>query len=62
MKVEIEELELMALKVKADNWDKLGEKIETCYAEEGDEDFGEFGDEPDLATIGELAATAYGWL
>ena len=62
MKVEIEELELTALKVKAANWDKLGEEIAACYAEEGDEDFEEHEGEADLVTIGEIAATAYGWL
>lgn len=54
---------------KAAKWDALGEKIAKCYADydnNGNELLTEyeeeFGSEPDLITIGEMAASAYGWL
>jgi superfamily II RNA helicase len=51
--------EIARLKVKADKWEALGDKIAKCY--EVDDD-GEFVNDSDLVTIGELAATAYGYL
>lgn len=45
---------LKALKVKADNWDKLEAKITAIY--DGPEDKGDLGD------IGEIAAMAFGYL
>jgi hypothetical protein len=51
-------------KVKAEKWDALGKEIETCYCNED----GEYDEETpecveaDLVTIGEIAASAYGWL
>lgn len=56
-------------KAKAEKWDALGEKIAKCY-NDYDDDGGElpsdyeneFGSEPDLGTIGEYAASAFGWL
>jgi hypothetical protein len=54
---------------KAEKWDKLAQKIDSCYGEfdengeEGESDYeNEFGSEPDLCTIGEYAASAFGYL
>lgn len=47
---------------KAAKWDLLYDKIGKCYAEEGDEYFDEYNGEADLVTIGEIAATAFGYL
>lgn len=65
--VSIEELEL--LKEKAEKWDKLGEKIDKCYGDYNENNVEmkseyeeENGSEPDLGTIGEIAASAYGYL
>jgi len=62
-----EQIEEMANKTK--KWDALGEKIAKCYGDYDDEGNElpseyeeEFGSEPDLCTIGEMAASAYGWL
>lgn len=52
-------------KEKAEKWDRLDEKISKCYpeyddhAEENDDDD---YDNTDLGTIGELAASAFGYL
>lgn len=51
-------------KSKAAKWDKLGDEISKCYCNsegEYDEDNPEIED-ADLGTIGEMAASAYGWL
>jgi hypothetical protein len=51
-------------KSKATKWDKLGDEISKCYRNsegEYDEDNPEIED-ADLGTIGEMAASAYGWL
>ena len=60
------EEELNVLKRKAQKWDELGEKIARCYPPEpGDEiegDETDYIDDADLITIGEMAASAYGWL
>ncbi len=49
-------------KTKSDKWDKLGANIAKCYVDEnGDDENPEIPD-ADLVTIGEMAATAYGWL
>lgn len=51
-------------KKKSDKWDALGLKIEKCYCNtegEYDEENPEIGDS-DLCTIGEMAASAFGWL
>jgi hypothetical protein len=56
--------QVYAFKVKADKWDALGAKIEKCYCNadgEYDEDNPEIED-ADLCTIGEMAASAFGWL
>jgi hypothetical protein len=59
------EKEIEALEVKAKKWDDLGEQIGSIYCradgtliEEGDEDY----DEEGLLPIGEMAASAYGWI
>jgi hypothetical protein len=60
----IDEKELEQLKAKANKWDALGESISKCYCDED----GEYSEEnpgiegADLCTIGEMAASAYGWL
>ncbi len=48
------------MKQKADKWDALGAKIEKCYCNAD----GEYDEEEgaDLCTIGEIAASAFGWL
>ena len=57
------EKEIAALKEKADKWDKLEKEIEKCYLNDAGEELSEEESENiDLATIGELAATAFGWL
>ncbi len=56
--------EINALKAKAEKWDALEAKIAKCYCNKD----GEYDEEnpenenADLATIGELAAIAFGWL
>lgn len=51
-------------KNKASKWDNLGAKIQKCYCNEN----GEYDEEntetenADIVTIGEIAATAFGWL
>lgn len=58
------EKEIQVMKSKADKWDALGAEIEKCYCNSD----GEYDDEnseimgADLCTIGEMAATAFGWL
>ena len=48
---------------KAEKWDKLSEKIAKCYVDEnGDELSEEDLEGIDLGTIGEIAASAFGWL
>jgi hypothetical protein len=48
---------------KSDKWDKLGEKISKCYVDEnGDELSEDEAEDIDLGTIGEIAASAFGWL
>ena len=50
-------------KIKSDKWDKLSEKIAKCYVDEnGDELSEEDSEDIDLGTIGEIAASAFGWL
>jgi hypothetical protein len=50
-------------KVKAEKWEDLGEKIARCYFDENGDDLSEEESENiDLGTIGEIAASAYGWL
>lgn len=52
------------MKKKADKWDALGAKIEKCYCNTD----GEYDEEnpeiegADFSTIGEMAASAFGWL
>jgi len=51
------------LKTKAQKWDKLGEKIAKCYVDEnGDELSEDEAEDIDLRTIGEISASAFGWL
>jgi hypothetical protein len=49
--------------IKAEKWDKLGDAIARCYV---DKDGNELSDEAskniDLGTIGEIAASAFGWI
>lgn len=51
-------------KLKAEKWDNLASEIEQCYCDENgdyiDDDDNDHG--VDLCTIGEIAATAFGWL
>lgn len=50
-------------KIKSEKWDNLGKKISKCYCNsdgEYDEDNPEI-ENADLGTIGEMAASAYGW-
>ena len=58
----IEQL-ISSYKIKAEKWDKLSEKIAKCYVDEnGDELSEEDLEGIDLGTIGEIAASAFGWL
>lgn len=58
------EKQILEFKAKAEKWDTLGEQIAKCYCNEE----GEFDDTnpeiegADLGTVGELAASAFGWL
>ena len=48
---------------KAEKWDKLSEKIAKCYVDENGYELSEEDSEDiDLGTIGEIAASAFGWL
>jgi hypothetical protein len=60
-------------KSKSEKWDTLGDKIADCYMvknpeydvennDEVDEYIENEDDNIDLGTIGEIAASAYGWL
>lgn len=56
--------DLSKMKMKAEKWDKLADKISKCYCNsdgEYDEDNPEI-EGADLLTIGEMAANAFGWL
>ena len=54
---------ILKYKVKAEKWDELSEKIAKCYVDEnGDELSEEDLEGIDLGTIGEIAASAFGWL
>ena len=58
----IEQL-IQKYKIKSEKWDKLSEKIAKCYVDEnGDELSEEDSEDIDLCTIGEIAASAFGWL
>ena len=62
--VEIDKKELETLKAKAEKWDKLDKQISKCYCDE-DGEYSEDNPEiegADLCTIGEMAASAFGWL
>ena len=60
--------EIGKLKQQSDQWDRLGEKIAKCYGEEDESgNFVANSDDEDeagggLIEIGEIAATAFGWL
>lgn len=61
--------DFLQLRSKAEKWDNLGAKIDKCYGDydENNEEMKseyeeEHGSEPDLSTIGEIAASAYGYL
>jgi hypothetical protein len=56
------EKQIAEWKAKADKWDKLEEKISKFYAEKGDDDYDEGADESGLIGIGEVAASAFGFL
>ena len=48
---------------KAEKWDKLSEKIAKCYVDENVNELSEEDSEDiDLGTIGEISASAFGWL
>ena len=51
-------------KAKAEKWDTLSERIAACYVKENEK--GELvennDDNIDLLTIGEIAASAFGWI
>lgn len=51
-------------KEKAAKWDDLSDQIAACYGKEDEDGDWEENDDPntDLCTIGEIAATAFGWL
>jgi hypothetical protein len=52
------------MKKKADKWDALGVEIAKCYCN-ADGEYDEENPEiegADIATIGELAASAFGWM
>ena len=50
-------------KIKAEKWDKLDDEIAKCYVDEnGDELSEEESENVDLGTIGEISASAFGWL
>ncbi len=56
--------QIQEFKNKAEKWDKLEAEISKCYCNvdaEYDEDNPEIED-ADLCTIGEIAASAFGWL
>ena len=63
---EIEKLfdkEILPYKIKSAKWEQLGEEIAKCYVDEnGDELSEEESEEIDLGTIGEITASAFGWL
>lgn len=60
----LQELEIAAWKEKARKWDELEQRISDCYGHLDEE--GEWvenkDDDIDLGTIGEIAATAFGYL
>ena len=50
-------------KKKSEQWDKLGEEIAKLYIDEnGDELSEDETEDIDLGTIGEIAASSFGWL
>ncbi|MGN6435965.1 MAG: hypothetical protein ACTHMM_05500 [Agriterribacter sp.] len=53
-------------KTKAEKWDALRNEIAACYVKPDESNPDEFveNDDPnvDLGTIGEIAASAFGWL
>lgn len=53
--------ELSKHKMKSEKWDKLGEKIAKCYVDENGDELSE-AEDIDLGTIGEISASAFGWL
>ena len=52
------------IKSKADRWDALGEEISKCYLNSNGEYDGENTEieGADLCTIGEIAASYFGWI
>lgn len=55
--------EIEKLKIKADKWDALGKEIAKCYCNsEGEYDEENPEIDGDLVTIGEMSASAFGWL
>ena len=62
-KTELTKEEFEELKTKAEKWDKLGSEIEKFYTNsEGEINEDNLESEGDLGDIGEIAATAFGWL
>lgn len=58
------EEQILEWKTKAQKWDDLGDAIAECYGHETEDGEWEENDDPDtdLGTIGEIAASAFGWL
>ncbi|ACU61299.1 hypothetical protein [Chitinophaga pinensis] len=60
------EEQIQEWKSKAEKWDQLDKKIESCYGKENEDgEWEPFEDEDegcDLGYIGELAARAFGYL
>lgn len=55
--------DILNSKAKSKRWDELNEKIAKCYVDEnGDELSEEEAEDIDLGTIGEISASAFGWL
>lgn len=63
MKITTEEY--ISLKRKAEKWDELGKQIAKFYVPEnwdGESDLEDYDGGGDLGDIGEVAASAFGWL
>jgi len=58
--------EIEAFKRKAEKWDALRSKIDKCYPPEPEDeiegDDTDYNESADLCTIGEIAASAFGYL
>jgi len=62
-KIEISEEEHKNLLDTKAKWDKLGKEIAACYVEDNGGELPEDDENgANLCTIGEIAASAFGWL